>query len=67
MEAARSTQGQPGRGSRLACEPDTVGCAFRNVTARWSPGSATGTDVPPIVKAVRVLVLVVVLITVPLA
>ena len=41
---------------------------LRSLTARWDPAAATGVAaVPPILLAVRILVLVVVLITVPLA
>jgi signal transduction histidine kinase len=42
---------------------------FRSVIARWDPAAATTSaiDVPPLLQGVRILVLVVVLITVPLA
>ena len=41
---------------------------LRSLTARWNPAAATSVGaVPPILLAVRILVLVVVLITVPLA
>jgi signal transduction histidine kinase len=41
---------------------------FRSLTARWGPAAAaTSTDVPPILTAARILVLVLVIITVPLA
>lgn len=54
----------PKAAGRLAGYVEDV---LRSLIARWGPAAAAGTDVPPVLNAVRILALVVVLVTVPLA
>ncbi len=68
METVTSTRGQPGSRRPAGGPPDTFESVLRSFTADRGPDAATGiTDVPLALDAVRILVFVVVLITVPLA
>ena len=68
METVTSTRGQPGRRRPAGGPPDTFESVLRSFTVNRGPDAAAGgRDVSLALDAVRILVLVVVLITVPLA